>query len=239
MELALASLAALLAGCGTPHSSASALAGTQVPHNQPWEPPLPPGACIVDSYVFIGVSNKPSGGQFVNLDPLDMHARHVMSLRQCPPEVYAKVERFLAGIDAEHPDTPPDDKITRVALTQRGGGPYTLMASINGSTPIHAMLDSGASNMVIPTLLAGRLMQEGSLTEDDFRGYTTAVLADGHEVREAQVMLHSVTLGDRTVHHVLCMVGEDPDTILLGQSVLQTFPAWAIDNQHSQLLLGR
>ena len=50
-------------------------------------------------------------------------------------------------------------------------------------------------------------------------------------------ILHSVTIAGRTVYDVPCVVGDDNTSMLLGQSVLQKFRSWSIDNERQVLLL--
>lgn len=68
--------------------------------------------------------------------------------------------------------------VTEVPLG-RSHGTFTLKATVNGMTTLPFTLDSGASAVVIPRSVAEELIQNGTLTEDDYVGPVVSSLADG------------------------------------------------------------
>lgn len=125
---------------------------------------------------------------------------------------------------------------TEVPITWTGGG-YQTLATLNGVASIFTV-DSGATAITIPQDLADRLIADGSLTPADLLGSVTVGLADGSKHVENRYMLHSVTLGGRTVHDVECLVGPSGTSPLLGQTFLLRFQSWAVDNARGVLMLG-
>jgi hypothetical protein len=45
-------------------------------------------------------------------------------------------------------------------------------------------------------------------------------------------------LARRCVYDVPCVVGDDNTSMLLGQSVLQKFRSWSVDNKNGRFVVG-
>jgi predicted aspartyl protease len=100
------------------------------------------------------------------------------------------------------------------------------------------MIDSGATNIVIPYRLLTWLMSKGLVTPSDYRGTANTVLADGSGHMTEVYILHSVTIGNSTVTGVLCNIGPDDGSLLLGRNVLEKFGSVTFDYQRNVLRLG-
>lgn len=125
-----------------------------------------------------------------------------------------------------------------VPFTRNNGGTIEVPVTINGSERAIFMVDSGASDVMIPRSLARRLAANGSLTKADYLSTATYVIANGAHVEAARYTLHALTIAGHTVTDVRCSVGNDEDTLLLGQSFLRKFPSFSINNARGVLVLG-
>lgn len=126
-----------------------------------------------------------------------------------------------------------------IPLTGEASGTHTLQGTVNGTTPLTFLLDTGASFVMIPRGVADALMADGTLTPADYVGTVASVLADGRQLSQPLYLLRSITVGGRTVTDVQCVVGNDDQTsLLLGQSFLHKFRSYSIDHVRSVLVLG-
>jgi clan AA aspartic protease (TIGR02281 family) len=132
---------------------------------------------------------------------------------------------------------PPRLGIVEVQLKRKSSGPYLLPATLNGTTTATFLLDTGASGIVIPTALADRLRDKGSLSDRDFVRNMTYVLANGHRGRDPVYRLRSISVGGVEFHDVECSVSPTADIALLGQSFLERFSRVAIDRSRGVLEL--
>jgi clan AA aspartic protease (TIGR02281 family) len=101
----------------------------------------------------------------------------------------------------------------------------------------HFVVDSGASDVVVPENLVQALRKAGKLTDADFTGYQVYKLADGSTVKSKTFVLRSFAVNNRALENVKATVAPSQATPLLGQSFLQRFSSWSIDNERQVLLL--
>jgi clan AA aspartic protease (TIGR02281 family) len=118
------------------------------------------------------------------------------------------------------------------------GGTYLLPVQVNEAMSLTFVLDSGASDVAIPAGVADRLLRSGTVTQKDFVGTSTYMLADGSMLPSARFILHTVRIGNHVVRDVVASVGPAGGTLLLGQSFLSKLPSWTIDNAHHALILA-
>jgi len=126
----------------------------------------------------------------------------------------------------------------RVAMTI-DGGTFAVPVEVNGSITLHFVVDSGASTITIPSDVVSTLMRTGSLKKSDFGGRKTFVLADGSTATSDTFTIKSLKLGSAFVENVEASVAPASGPLLLGQSFLQRFKGWSIDNVKHELLLYR
>jgi clan AA aspartic protease (TIGR02281 family) len=120
---------------------------------------------------------------------------------------------------------------------RRVAGVLVVPAMLNEGVVANFVVDSGASDVVIPESVAQMLRQTGKLSESDFTGSQTARLADGSTVRQRTFVLHSLRVGNKVLENVRASLAPGKGVPLLGQSFLQRFSAWAIDNERQVLVL--
>lgn len=116
------------------------------------------------------------------------------------------------------------------AQFQRMGGVFLLPATVNGTTNVYFIVDSGATNVQIPEDVAEQMKQAGTLTEADFLGQRRFILADGSAVNQRIFRLRSLKIGNRSMENVLAALSAPRSRPLLGQSFLRRLEWWKIDN---------
>ena len=121
---------------------------------------------------------------------------------------------------------------------QPHAGGYLISGRVNGAITLDFVLDTGASDVLIPEEAAQALVRAGTLAAGDFIGTRTYVLADGSRVPSKRVILHELRVGDQRVANVTANIGSGRSKPLLGQSFLSRFPSWMLDNQRHVLMLS-
>jgi predicted aspartyl protease len=130
--------------------------------------------------------------------------------------------------------TPPPPPPVTITLGRTSNGGLLVPAIVNG-VPLQLIIDSGADSVVLPVAVAKPMMDLGLLTDAEFIGKGTSVLANGNTVENLSFRLQSVTLGSITLHGVDCVIVPGDGPALLGQAVLSALPAWKIDNSSNSL----
>jgi predicted aspartyl protease len=117
-------------------------------------------------------------------------------------------------------------------------GVFMLPVRINDAITIPFVLDSGASEVVIPADVLSVLRRAGTISQQtDFRGTGTYTLADGSKISSDRYVLHKMAVGDLVITDVVANVTPAKGDPLLGQSFLLKLPGWAIDNARHALVL--
>jgi len=125
-----------------------------------------------------------------------------------------------------------------VALKERGGV-YVLPVRINDAITLNFTLDSGASDVLIPADVLLTLVRTETISESDFLGQRTYVLADGSKLPSERVNLRELRVGGHRLTNVAANVGSPTSEPLLGQSFLSRFKSWTLDNERHVLVLNR
>lgn len=119
------------------------------------------------------------------------------------------------------------------------GGTYTVPVAINGALTLRFVVDSGASDVVIPADVVLTLARTGTITDSDFIGDQTYTLADRSTLKSARFRLGKLQVGDQVVYNAAASIGPVESVPLLGQSFLSHFLSWTLDNQQHALVLGQ
>jgi sulfatase modifying factor 1 len=141
---------------------------------------------------------------------------------------------FSVGMSGAFSQSTP----TRVPMERDSGGTYTIPVMINGRIVLDFIVDSGASDVTIPSDVVGTLMRTGTLQRSDFLGSRTYVLADGSKVPSETFRIRSLKVGTTILENVTGSIADVKAPLLLGQSFLGRFDFWAIDNKSHVLVLG-
>jgi predicted aspartyl protease len=99
------------------------------------------------------------------------------------------------------------------------------------------IIDSGASDVSIPADVVSTLWRTGTLSDADFTGSKTYVLADGSTIPSATFRIRSLRVGDRVLANVSGSIAPVKGSLLLGQSFLSRFKSWSVDNVREVLVL--
>jgi clan AA aspartic protease (TIGR02281 family) len=122
---------------------------------------------------------------------------------------------------------------------QNNAGVYVVPVRINGVITLDFIVDSGASDVVIPADVAMTLARAGTISEADFIGKNEYVLADGSTLKSARFILHELKVGDMTISNVTASISSaTAPHPLLGQSFLSKLGSWSIDNGRHVLRLS-
>ena len=130
--------------------------------------------------------------------------------------------------------TPADQISVRM---ENEGGVYVIPVRFNDMITLNAIVDSGASDMSIPVDIVSTLIRTKTITDQDFLGQQTYVLADGSKVPSQQFRIRSLKVGSKTVENVVASIASVKGEILLGQSFLSKFKSWSVDNEQHTLIL--
>ena len=117
-------------------------------------------------------------------------------------------------------------------------GTYVLPVLINNAITLDFVLDSGAADVTVPADVFRTLVRTGSIKDSDITGKQTYVLADGSKSQSFTFTIRSLKVGDKVVENVRGSVAATEGSLLLGQSFLERFDSWSIDNTNHELLLA-
>jgi clan AA aspartic protease (TIGR02281 family) len=118
------------------------------------------------------------------------------------------------------------------------GGTFAVPVTINNQLTLKFVIDSGASDVSIPTDVVSTLVRTGTIADTDFLGSQTYKLADGSTVPSQRFLIRSLKVGNRTLENVTAGIAPVAGQLLLGQSFLKRFQSWSIDNGRSALILN-
>src|SRR3954470_4545240 len=124
-----------------------------------------------------------------------------------------------------------------IQLKKHAGGGFLIPGRVNDAVAVTFILDTGASDVLIPDETARELESAGKLDRGDFIGTRTYMLADGSKIPSRRILLRQLTVGDVTVSNVTANIGRPGSPPLLGQSFLSKFASWTLDNERNLLVL--
>jgi clan AA aspartic protease (TIGR02281 family) len=135
-----------------------------------------------------------------------------------------------------HTEAPSDT--TRIEVPLKSvGGTFVVPVFINGAITLNFVVDSGAADVSVPADVVGTLTRAGTIAKTDFIGKQTYVLADGSTVPTNTFVIRSLKVGDILIENVRGSVSPAAGSLLLGQSFLQRFKSWSMDNNKHVLVL--
>jgi clan AA aspartic protease (TIGR02281 family) len=115
---------------------------------------------------------------------------------------------------------------------------YVVPVQLNNAVTLQFLIDSGASDVLIPEDVLLTLVRTGTVTEADFIGEQTYSLADGSQLTSTRFNIRELKVGNHIVKNVTASVGPVASDPLLGQSFLSKVKAWTIDNTRHVLVLS-
>ena len=119
----------------------------------------------------------------------------------------------------------------------RQGGTFKVPVEINGVVKLHFIVDSGAADVSIPADVVRTLLRSGTIQESDFLGVQQYRMADGTPVESVTFRIRQLRVGSSVLEGVTGSIADVDAPLLLGQSFLNSFKSWSIDNQKQVLIL--
>jgi hypothetical protein len=122
---------------------------------------------------------------------------------------------------------------------RREGGTYVVPVLVNKAITLNFVIDSGAADVSIPADVVLTLVRTGTVQRSDFIGTQTYKLADGSTVPSTTFRIQSLTMNNVVIDNVRASIAPVAGELLLGQSFLNRFKSWSIDNARQALVLTR
>lgn len=116
-------------------------------------------------------------------------------------------------------------------------GVYKIPVRINESISLDFIFDSGASDVTISNDIFTTLIKQGKIDKSDILGYEYYQIADGSTVKQLSILLRKLQIGEIVVTNIKASVGSTISPLLLGQSFMQKFKQFTIDNENGYLLI--
>lgn len=116
-------------------------------------------------------------------------------------------------------------------------GIYKIPVKVNGSLTLDFVFDSGASDVLISNDVFSTLMKMNKISKNDILGYEYYQIADGSTVKQTSIILRKLQIGEIVVNNIKASVGKSTAPLLLGQTFLQKFKQFTINNQNDILII--
>ncbi|MEJ0040983.1 MAG: retropepsin-like aspartic protease [Rhizomicrobium sp.] len=142
------------------------------------------------------------------------------------------------ALGAAQAAAPPAPVSTASVPMKKDGGVYVVPVTVNGLVTVDCIVDSGASDVNIPASVFRKLQRAGAIQQSDMLGTEDYTLADGSTERGRVVRIRTLKVGNIVVHDVNASIGGDESSALLGQSFLERFRSWSLDNGRHALVLN-
>jgi clan AA aspartic protease (TIGR02281 family) len=157
---------------------------------------------------------------------------------EAPPSPAALPSSTSLPAKQAPPEPPVLDSGATVVPMVLEGGTFVVPVKINDQITLNFVVDSGASDVAVPADVVSTLVRTGTITDADFLGKQAYRLADGSTVPSQRFVIRSLKVGDKTLKNVVGSVSPSASDLLLGQSFLNRFKSWSIDNQRRALILN-
>lgn len=146
---------------------------------------------------------------------------------ECPAEVLILIP------STEHLTQLIDTKIKII----KKNGVFKIPVTVNNGLEIDFIFDSGASDVSISSDVFSTLKKQGKIDKSDILGYEYYTIADGTTIKQLSIMLRKVQIGKIVVTNIKASVGSFNTPLLLGQSFLEKFKEFTIDNENGYLII--
>jgi clan AA aspartic protease (TIGR02281 family) len=157
--------------------------------------------------------------------------------RHAIDELKAKLES--AGPRSPLPENAASSHREDRVLLASSGGVLVAPVIVNNSIKLNFLVDSGASDVSIPSDVFASLLRSGAIARGDITGSRQFVDAKGDTSRATVFVIRSLKIGNVEVQRVEADVAPVNAPLLLGQSFLRRFKSWSIDNATQELVLRR
>ena len=151
-------------------------------------------------------------------------------------EVSSNPASTAGPANSVHAVSPSDAAHIEVPLKSLGGT-FVVPVFINGAITLNFVVDSGAADVAVPADVVGTLIRAGTIEKSDITGKQKYMLADGSISPTVTFIIRSLKVGDVLIENVKGSVSPAAGSLLLGQSFLQRFKSWSMDNNKHVLIL--
>jgi len=151
--------------------------------------------------------------------------------------VFAATLSWAVAGPAPASEAPAASSTTRIAL-RKDGGVYVVPVSMNGTVSMEFIVDSGATDVNIPAGVYQKMLKAGTIQESDALGFQSYKMADGTSERVPLIRIRALKIGNVVVKDVVASVAGEDAVALLGQSFLERFASWSVDNGGHALVLS-
>ena len=126
---------------------------------------------------------------------------------------------------------------TTTVFMNKRNGLYYVPCKINGEKS-DFIFDTGATTISLSASFADRLLSQGLLSKNDFKGEAEAMVADGSTSKVIIVNIKDVEIGGLHLRNVMATIKEQQNApLLLGQSVIEKLGKITIDG--SKLIIHK
>lgn len=168
--------------------------------------------------------------------------RDMDSLRKFP-EYKSMLEHYMSMsvsvLEAEEEDIDGNDipSICEVQMKKLSGGTYEVPCHVNG-LPLKFIFDTGATDVTISSVEANFMLKNDYLSAKDFKGSRQYLNASGEITEGSVICLKEILVGDVALKNInASVVRSQKAPLLLGESVLQKFGSFTVDNVNSTLII--
>lgn len=120
----------------------------------------------------------------------------------------------------------------------RLGDTFEIASKVNG-LPLKMTFDSGAAVVTISQMEVDFMIKHGYLSERDYIGKESYVMANGMTEEAKTIMLRSVEIGGLVLKNVKASVMQNREAgLLFGQSAMGRYATITIDNKKKQLIIS-
>jgi len=162
-----------------------------------------------------------------------------------PPQARADPSHTEVSLNPARPDGPTNPALAaapssaaRIEVPLKSlGGTFVVPVFINGAITLNFVVDSGAADVAVPADVVGTLIRAGTIEKSDITGKQKYMLADGSISPTVTFTIRSLKVGDVLIENVKVSVSPAAGSLLLGQSFLQRFKSWSMDNNKHVLVL--
>lgn len=143
----------------------------------------------------------------------------------------------ISRMELEDSPAGNEETITEVSISRHSGGTFDIACQVNG-LPLSMIFDTGASDVSISKVEADFMFKNNYISKDDIKGKRYYQTADGGISEGTVITLKEVRIGDAVLRNVEASVSKSQKApLLLGESVLQKFGTFTVDNINSKLII--
>jgi predicted aspartyl protease len=117
-------------------------------------------------------------------------------------------------------------------------GVYMVPITLNEAITVNGILDTGSYEMFIPFDIIESLKKSASPATEDISEDVFYRLADGSIKITERINIEKIKIGETIFHNISAIVGPNNSEILIGQSLLQEFNYYSVDNKRKILILN-